>query len=184
MSAGATISQARPKVVLIAALGRGREIGRDNSLLWHLPADMAHFKALTQGQPVLMGRKTWDSLPERFRPLPGRRNIVLSRQPGLMLGGAEVFADLQSALQACAGLPQVCVIGGAQIYAEALAQADVLELTEVAADFVDADSWFPAWPGEEFTEARRQSHHCETNGWRFDFVRYERRQAPATQVEK
>ncbi|WIW00058.1 MULTISPECIES: dihydrofolate reductase [Roseateles] len=168
----------RPRVVLVAALGRGREIGRDNGLLWHLPEDMAHFKALTQGQPVLMGRKTWDSLPERFRPLPGRRNMVLSRQPGLMLAGAEVFADVPSALRACDGLPQVCVIGGAQIYAEALAHADVLELTEVAADFADADSWFPAWPATEFAETGRQTLHSEKNGWRFDFVRYERRAQP------
>lgn len=177
MSTGATISQARPKVVLVAALGRGREIGRDNGLLWHLPEDMAHFKALTQGQAVLMGRKTWDSLPERFRPLPGRRNIVLSRQPGLSLPGAEVFSDLPSALQACAGLPQVCVIGGAQIYAEAMAHADVLELTEVAADFADADSWFPAWPVDVFAEVQRDRHHSDKNGWHFDFVRYERRSA-------
>jgi dihydrofolate reductase len=168
---------ALPRVVLVAALGRGREIGRDNGLLWHLPEDMAHFKALTQGQPVLMGRKTWDSLPERFRPLPGRRNIVLSRQPGLMLNGAEVFTDLQSALLACAGLPQVCVIGGAQIYTEAMAHADVLELTEVDADFADADSWFPAVPAADFAETRRESQHSEKNGWRFDFARYERRAA-------
>lgn len=177
MSSDPSRSAALPRLVLVAALGRGREIGRDNALLWHLPEDMAHFKALTQGQTVLMGRKTWDSLPERFRPLPGRRNIVLSRQPGLMLNGAEVFTDLQTALQACAGLPQVCVIGGAQIYAEALAHADVLELTEVDRDFAEADSWFPAWPATEFDETQRESHQSDKNGWRFDFVRYERRAA-------
>ena len=159
---------------LIAGLGRNREIGRDNGLLWHLPGDLPRFKALTMGHAVIMGRKTWDSLPERFRPLPGRRNIVLSRQPALQLAGAEVFRSLDEALAACAGDDTVFVIGGAQIYAQALPLADRLELTEVEADFPDADAFFPAWDRDAFVEEARASH-VSAEGWRYDFVTYQRK---------
>ena len=118
---------------LIAGVARNGAIGRNNGLLWRLPEDMARFKALTLGHPVIMGRKTWDSLPAKFRPLPGRRNLVLSRDSGLQLEGAEVFGSLSDALAACVDAPQVFVIGGAQIYAEALTMADRLELTEIDA---------------------------------------------------
>ena len=114
-------------VILIAAVARNGGIGRDNELLWRLPEDMARFKALTMGRPVIMGRKTWDSLPPKFRPLPGRRNLVLSRDSSLQLEGAEVFGTLTDALAACADSTELFVIGGAQIYAEALPLADRLE---------------------------------------------------------
>ncbi|HEY1092817.1 MAG TPA: dihydrofolate reductase [Burkholderiaceae bacterium] len=160
------------ELVLIAAVARDGAIGRNNELLWRLPADMAHFKALTLGHPVIMGRKTWDSLPERFRPLPGRRNIVLSRQASLHLGGAEVFATLAEARAACADATQAFVIGGAEIYALALPFATRLELTEIDADFADADAHFPAWPRHEFHCTSRQRHQGPE--WPFDFARYER----------
>jgi dihydrofolate reductase len=115
-----------------------------------------------------MGRKTWDSLPERFRPLPGRRNLVISRS-ATALPGAEVFASLTAALAACRE-PEACVIGGAEIYALALPLAGRLELTEVDAAFPDADRHFPAWPREQFTEAMRERHPG------FDFVTYLRKE--------
>lgn len=161
-------------VTLIAAVAHGGAIGRGNELLCRLPEDMAHFKALTLGHSVIMGRKTWDSIPARFRPLPGRRNIVLSHQPGLMLEGAERFASLDAALAACAGEAQVFVIGGAEIYALALPHADALELTEIDASFEGADAFFPAWRAEEFAEVSRQTQQS-AQGWPYAFVRYQRR---------
>ncbi len=161
------------KITLVAAVAKDGAIGRDNALLWHLPEDMARFKALTMGKPVVMGRKTWDSIPARFRPLPGRRNLVVSRSVS-ELPGAEVFASLAAALAACSDAPEVCVIGGGDIYALALAHADKLALTEVDVVFPDADRHFPAWPRERFTEAGRESHQS-ASGLSFDFVDYFRK---------
>jgi dihydrofolate reductase len=131
---------------LIAALAQNRVIGRDNQLPWHLPADLKHFKALTLGKPIIMGRKTWDSLG---RPLPGRLNLVVSRQPGLSLEGAEVFASLDAALRRAdawareQGVDELMLIGGAQLYELGLQQADRLYLTQVALE-PQGDAWFPA----------------------------------------
>lgn len=161
-------------ITLIAGVASDGAIGRNNELLWRLPEDLAHFKALTLGHPVVMGRKTWDSLPERFRPLPGRRNIVLSRQAGLLLSGAEVLPSLDAALQACREAPRVFVIGGAQIYAAALPLAQALELTEVEAVYPDADAHFPAWDRELFKQVSRESHTGGA-GLNFHFTRYERK---------
>lgn len=166
-----------PHLTLIAALDRARGIGRDNELLVRLPEDMARFKALTIGHTVLMGRKTWDSIPAKFRPLTQRRNLVLSRQPGLALDGAEVFATLDQALAACAADETVFVMGGAQVYELTLPRADALELTEIAAAF-DADAFFPAVDPQVFAEVRRERHHSPAergHDWHYDFVRYERR---------
>jgi dihydrofolate reductase len=161
------------RITLVAAVAKDGAIGRDNALLWHLPEDMARFKALTAGKPVVMGRRTWDSIPARFRPLPGRRNLVVSRTLG-GLPGAEFFASLEAALAACQDAPEVCVIGGSDIYALALPHADQLALTEVDVVFPDADRHFPAWPRDQFVEARRETHRS-ANGLRFDFVDYLKR---------
>jgi len=164
-------------VTLIAGVARHGAIGLDNQLLWRLPEDIAHFKALTLGHTVIMGSKTWHSIPAKFRPLPQRRNIVLSRQAGLKLDGAEVFASLDDALAACSGESEVFVIGGADIYALALPRADRLELTEIDAHF-EADCYFPEWPREAFDEVSRETHHSPAergHDWDFHFVRYERR---------
>lgn len=161
------------RVTLVAAVARDGAIGRDNALLWHLPEDLARFKALTLGKPVVMGRKTWDSLPPRFRPLPGRRNLVVSRSTR-ELTGAEVFPTLEAALAACADAPEVCVIGGSEIYALALPRADRLALTEVAATFPDADRHFPAWPREHFVATAREAH-TSAGGLSFEFVDYLRK---------
>ena len=156
-------------ITLVAAVARDGAIGRDNALLWHLPEDMARFKALTVGKPVVMGRKTWESLPARFRPLPGRRNLVVSRIVS-QLAGAEVFASLETALAACSE-PEICVIGGSDIYALALPLANKLALTEIDAAFPGADRHFPAWPRSQFAEALREAH-TSTSGLRFAFVDY------------
>jgi len=138
------------EIVIIAAVAKNRVIGRDNQLLWSVPEDMAHFKALTLGHAVLMGRKTWESLPARFRPLPGRRNIVVSRQPAYPAPGAELAPSLQAAL-ALAGGQTVFIIGGADLYRQALPLADRLELTEL--DLAPAgDAWFPEFSPADWQE--------------------------------
>ena len=146
-----------PTLVLIAAMARGRAIGIDNRLPWHLPEDLAHFRRQTTGCPVIMGRKTWDSLPARFRPLPGRRNVVLSRQAGWSAPGAEVAGSVEEALARLADVPKVFVIGGEQVYRAALPRADELVLTELDRDVPGADAWFPDFTGLGFTEISRES---------------------------
>ena len=132
-----------PEIVIIAAVAKNRVIGKDNTLIWNIPEDMAHFKALTSGQTVIMGRKTWESLPPRFRPLPGRRNIVISRQPDFAAPGAELAASLEAALQLAAQAETAFIIGGEQIYRQAMDVADRLEITEVDLE-PEGDAWFPA----------------------------------------
>jgi dihydrofolate reductase len=161
---------ARPRLTLIAAVARNGTIGRDNALLWQLPEDLRHFRAVTTGHPVIMGRKTWDSLPARFRPLPGRRNIVVTRQPGWQAEGAEVAASPDIALALLAGVPQAFVIGGAELYAATLPLADELLLTEIDRDF-DGDVVFPPWDRDTFVETRREAHQAAApNHFGFAFV--------------
>lgn len=132
---------------LIAALGENRVIGVDNSMPWHLPGDFKYFKAMTLGKPIIMGRKTWDSLG---RPLPGRLNIVVSRQTDLALEGAEVYASLDAAVARAEewaleqGASELMLIGGAQLYSQGLEHADRLYLTRVALS-PEGDAWFPAF---------------------------------------
>ncbi|WP_298186297.1 dihydrofolate reductase [uncultured Pseudomonas sp.] len=145
---------------LIAALAENRVIGRDNQLPWHLPADLKHFKALTLGKPIIMGRKTWDSLG---RPLPGRLNLVVSRQPGLKLEGAEVFASLEVALERAEawaqanGAEELMLIGGAQLYELGLAQAQRLYLTRVALS-PEGDAYFPALSQADWQLSEETAH--------------------------
>lgn len=131
-----------PEIVIIAAVARNRVIGRQNQLLWNIPEDMAHFKALTTGHTVVMGRKTWESLPPRFRPLPGRRNIVITRQTACTDPGAEIADSLENALKLASSAATVFIIGGEQIYTLAMAVADRLEITEVDLE-PEGDAWFP-----------------------------------------
>ena len=159
------------EIALIYARAANGVIGKDNQLPWHLPEDMAHFKQLTQGAPVIMGRKTWDSLPARFRPLPGRTNIVVTRQPDWNQNGAQRAPSLREALQFCEQSATVWVIGGAQIYAEALPLADRLEVTEIDQPF-DGDAYAPTL-GPEWAESAR-SRHVGSNGLPFSFVTYVR----------
>jgi dihydrofolate reductase len=161
-------------LVLIAAVARNGVIGRGGVLPWHLSADMQHFRELTRGCPVVMGRRTWDSLSPRYRPLPGRCNIVLSRRAGLLADGALVAPSLPVALRLAQGrleaTRRVFVIGGAQLYREAMPLADVLELTEVQAD-VEGDTQFPFWDRAAFEEVRRAPQQPE-GGLAFYFATY------------
>jgi dihydrofolate reductase len=162
---------------LIAALGENRVIGVDNRMPWHLPADFKYFKATTLGKPIVMGRKTWDSLG---RPLPGRLNLVVSRQPGLHLDGAEVFDSLEAALaraQAWAseqGADEVMLIGGAQLYALALPQADRLYLTRVALS-PEGDACFPDVDLTQWVLASSDAHPAENDKPAFCFEVWRRR---------
>jgi len=161
-----------PRITLIVARARNGVIGRDGALPWRLPEDLAFFKRTTMGQPIVMGRRTWESIG---RPLPGRRNIVVSRQAGFVAAGAEVVPGFDEALRLCAGSPELFVIGGAQLYAEALPRAGRLIVTEIDADF-DGDTHWPAPDPAHWREAARE-HLPPTGERRFgiDFVTYLRR---------
>ncbi len=130
----------RPRLSLIVARARNGVIGRENRLPWHLPVDLQRFKRLTMGKPMVMGRRTWESLPGR---LPGRRHIVVSRNPDCVGTGVEVVPSLEAAITRAGAVPEVMVIGGARLYAAALPLADRIYLTEVEAD-VAGDAFFPA----------------------------------------
>ncbi len=133
-------------VALIWAQGNGGAIGRDNAIPWHVPEDFRRFREITTGHPVVMGRKTWDSLPPRFRPLPGRTNVVLTTDPIWGADGALVAHDLAEALRRAAEVDSnlTVVIGGSQIYAAAMPVADLLYVTEIDVDVADADAFAPA----------------------------------------
>ncbi len=165
------------RVSVVAAVARGGVIGRGNAIPWRIPEDMERFRLVTTGHPVVMGRKTWDSLPARFRPLPDRRNVVVTRNPAWADEGAERAGSLDDALRLVNGAERVFVIGGGQLYAEALPRADDLLLTEIEAD-VEGDTWFPGWKREDFDEVGRELHVSE-NGVEFSFVTYARRRAGA-----
>jgi dihydrofolate reductase len=162
-------------VTLIAAVARNGVIGHDGALPWHLPQDLAHLKARTVGRTVLMGRATWDSLPPRFRPLPNRRNLVLSTRSDWQPDGATLVRSLDEALGLVAANAgsELVVIGGSQVYALALPRADELVLTEIDAD-VDGDAHFPAWSHDDFVEVSRETHRT-AEGLGFAFVVYQRR---------
>jgi dihydrofolate reductase len=168
MSHAAT-GQAAPRVYLVAAVAANGVIGANGRLPWHLPEDLRHFKALTLGHPVIMGRRTWESLG---RALPGRENIVVTRAPGYEAPGASVAASLDAALALCAGEPTAFVIGGGELYAEALAVADGLVLTEIRRDY-PGDARFPDYDRSAWRETQRKPQ-TGADGLRFDFVLYER----------
>jgi dihydrofolate reductase len=165
------------KVALIAAVARNGVIGHHNDLLWKLPEDMAFFKRTTFGNPVIMGRKTWESIPPRFRPLQGRTNIVVTRQGGWNADDAQVahgFEEaLEMALESVAANPhglRAFVIGGAELYALALPHADELVLTEIDRDYV-GDARFPGWTRGDFIEVSRDMHiAAPPNDFKFAFV--------------
>ena len=161
-----------PAIALIAAIDRQRGIGRANALLWTDPKDQAHFRALTMGHAVLMGRKTWESLPDRFRPLPGRHNIVLSRDPLFRAPGAELAANLEEALGRVVPHHTAWIIGGADLYRQSLGLADKLELTEISAQF-EADAFFPLFDETEF-ERSEGEFQTDAQGRAFRFVTYTR----------
>jgi dihydrofolate reductase len=160
------------KVALVAAVARGGVIGRDGTIPWRLPEDVAFFKELTTGHVVVMGRRTWESIPDRFRPLPGRRNVVVTRNREWAAEGSERAGSVEEALALAEGTERVFVIGGAEVYAAALPHADELVLTEIELD-VDGDTFFPEWDRDSFEEVSREQH-VAGDGTRFDFVTHRR----------
>lgn len=156
------------KITLIAACAQNGCIGTNNTMPWHLPEDFAFFRTYTTGKPVVMGRKTWESLPKK--PLPGRRNIVVTRNADYTAEGAETVSGLEAALAACAGEQEIIIIGGAQIYTEALPLATDLRITEVGLT-VAGDAFFPPFSRSIWHEASREAHTA-ANGIPFAFVHY------------
>ena len=152
---------------LIFARARNGVIGRDNTLPWHLPEDLAHFKQTTLGQPVIMGRKTWESLPPKFRPLPGRTNIVVTRQRDWQADGALVAHSLAQAAELCPSDTPAWVIGGAEVYAQAMPLASTAVVTEIDADF-EGDAFAPSFDSS-WQETSRVSG-LSANGLGYHFV--------------
>lgn len=158
-------------ISIIAAMADNRVIGIDNRLPWSLPADMKWFRQQTSGKPVLMGRKTYDSIG---KPLPNRRNIIISRDAGLVVGGCEVVNSVEAALGLCRDTPEVMIIGGASFYEQMLPKADRLYLTLVHAE-VAGDAHFPEIDANEWREIERTDHHADgANGFDYSFVILER----------
>ena len=160
-----------PKLSLIWAMDRNRLIGRDNALPWQLPADMAWFRKNTMGKPILMGRKTYESIG---RPLPGRTNLILTRQQGLEIEGCSVIHSLQEALAAVPDAEEIMVMGGAEIYALLFEHAERLYITEIDSE-LEGDAWFPEFDSAEWHEVQREEHlPDENNGYPYSFIVLER----------
>ncbi|HDZ8979152.1 MULTISPECIES: type 3 dihydrofolate reductase [Aeromonas] len=162
------------KISMIAAMAHDRVIGKDNQMPWHLPADLAHFKRVTLGKPVLMGRKTFESIG---RPLPGRRNLVISRNPDYQAEGIEVVGSVEAALALLAGssVEELMVIGGGHLYAEMLPSADCLYLTQIDLA-VEGDTRFPAFDDGQWQRVDCESHPAdEKNPHPYSFETWQRR---------
>ena len=162
----------KPILALIAAHAQDRVIGIDNRMPWHLPEDMKFFRETTRGKPVIMGRKTWESLPDAFRPLPGRVNIVVSRNADYEASGATVVGSLPDAVAAAGDADIAFVMGGGELYRQALPIADRLYLTEIDADFA-GDAFFPAFSESDWREVKRDAQ-VVASGLNVAWVTYER----------
>jgi dihydrofolate reductase len=159
-------------IAIIVAMASNHTIGINNTLPWRCPTDLQHFKALTMGHHMIMGRKTFDSIG---KPLPGRTTIVVTRNPDLQIPGCTMAASLPEALAACAGDPQIFIVGGAEIYAQALPLADTLYITEIKKP-VEGDAHFPNFGLDVWQEIARESQQqTEPQPLSFDFVTYRRR---------
>ncbi|ENM5762090.1 type 3 dihydrofolate reductase [Vibrio mimicus] len=158
-------------ISMIAAMADNRIIGKDNQMPWHLPADFAWFKRCTLGKPVIMGRKTYQSIG---RPLPGRHNIVISRDESLQIDGVDVVASIDAALAKAGEVDEIMIIGGGSLYAACLPIANKLYITEINAE-LDGDTQFPAW-GSDWQECYREHYPAdEKNTYTMDFVIFERK---------
>ncbi len=166
------VAASRPALCLVAAVAENGVIGRGNRLPWHLPADLAHFKRLTLDKPILMGRRTWESLPGR---LPRRRHIVLTRDPGYRAEGCTLVRSLDEAIAAVGDAPELMVVGGASVYAAALPRAARLYLTLVHVRVV-GDTCFPVWDQGDWCEVGRSEHPADArNDYAMTFLDFERR---------
>ena len=164
----------RTRVYLVAAVASNGTIGAGNRMPWHLPEDLRHLKTLTLGHPVIMGRKTFESIMASLgKPLPGRENIVVSRTPGLEIPGVSIASSIEGALAFCIGEPVAFVIGGGELYRAALPLADGIVLTEIGRDY-PGDPKFPDWDRSAFKETQRKPQ-TSSEGLPFDFVLYEKK---------
>jgi dihydrofolate reductase len=167
---GRSIDARGSHIYLVAAVAANRVIGIEGRLPWSLPDDLRHFKKLTLGHPIIMGRKTWASLG--CKPLPGRKNIVVTATPGYEAPGASVASSLGAAIALCAGESRAFVIGGERLFAESMRIATGMMLTEIARDF-RGDARFPPFERSQWREVQREARTA-ADGMRFDFVLYER----------
>lgn len=164
-------------ISLIAALTRNRVIGKNNTLPWHLPDDMKYFMQTTSRHPVIMGRKNYESIPEKFRPLPNRENIVVTRQPHFTAPGCAIAGSLEMALEMAAACnnEEIFIIGGAEIYRQAWAFVDRLYLTEIHTELA-GDTFFPDWDRSQWQELSRRHHPADArHAFAFDLVIYQRK---------
>ncbi|HIC44034.1 MAG TPA: type 3 dihydrofolate reductase [Sulfurimonas sp.] len=158
---------AKPIISLIAAMAKNRVIGKDNAMPWHLPADLGHFKRVTLGKPIIMGRKTYESIG---RPLPGRQNIVISSKLSYTLEGCDTVTSLEEALALVKGLDEVMIIGGGFLYKQALPQANKLYLTFIDLG-IEGDTYFPDYEALAIKEVKREVHlKDEKNPYNYEFV--------------
>ncbi len=156
---------------LIAAVSKNNVLGKDNQLIWHLPADLRHFKNITSGHTIIMGRKTFDSIG---KPLPNRRNIVVTRQRDFQPEGCEVFNNLQRAIDACIGEEEAFIVGGAEIYKQSMDAADKIYLTRIDKLF-EGDAFFPEFSLSEWRLSKYERHHAdEKNQYEYSFSEFER----------
>lgn len=157
----------KPTISLIVAMAKNRIIGKDNQMPWHLPADLGHFKTVTLGKPIIMGRKTYESIG---RPLPGRKNIVMSRDKDYKLEGCETVTSLEEAIKLVEDVEEIMIIGGGFLYTECIPQADKLYLTFIDLD-VEGDTQFPQFEHLSLTELKREKHYKdEKNPYNYEFV--------------
>jgi len=166
-------------ISMIAAVGENRVIGRDNDLVWDLPDDMRFFVQKTKGRHVIMGRKNYQSIPEKFRPLPDRPNVVITRRPSFVAEGCVVINSLEEALQLAKqnGEEEAFIIGGGEIYTLGLAVAHRMYITQVKASF-EGDAFFPEYNQDDWVETGRVHHPVdERHAYAFDFVTFEKKQA-------
>ena len=164
-----------PTITLIAALASNNVIGRSNQVPWKIPGEQAYFKKMTMGHPIVMGRKTWDSIG---RPLPGRRNVVVTRNRQFVAPGAEAVASLDEALAQTGDAGEIFIIGGGELYVQALPHAHRLLLTEIDAE-VEGDAFFPVFDRSQWLETSRVRHlPTQDRPFSYSFVVYERRQQP------
>jgi dihydrofolate reductase len=150
---------------LIVAMDRNRLIGRGNALPWHLPADLKHFKSITMGKPIVMGRKTFESIG---KPLPGRRNIVISRNADYQAAGCDVVTSLDAALKVAGNVDEIMIIGGTQIFRESFARAQRIYLTLIDAEF-EGDAWFPEYDAKQWKVSAEEKHRYQDGDAEFEY---------------
>lgn len=159
------------QLALIAAMSTNRVIGKNNQLPWHMPADLKHFKRLTVNKPVVMGRKTYESIG---RPLPKRRNLVITQQPDFSAEGCEIFNSIDTAIEAVGDADEVMIIGGAGIYQQVIDRVDTMYLTIIESD-ISGDAYFPEWQEKDWDEVSNEAHPADSeNPLPYRFTQYKR----------